>query len=128
MEIDISKAAVLAKVKPHTLRYYENIGLIKKIKRNSSGQRVYSEADMRWLEFINRLRATGMTISKMKEYARLRAIGDETIRERKSILEEHLVQIDDKLEELMKIRNYVSSKIDIYNELEDKVNAGRKQV
>jgi len=45
------------------------------------------------LEFINRLRSTGMKISEMKEYTRLRNMGDATITERKNILEEHLDSI-----------------------------------
>ena len=84
LELEISKVSKLTKIKAHTLRYYESIGLIKDIKRNSVGKRIYSEEDLKWLEAIIRLRATGMGINKMKEYARLRHIGDGTITERKS--------------------------------------------
>ena len=36
----------LTKIKDYTLRYYENIGLIKNVKRNSSGKRLYDEKDL----------------------------------------------------------------------------------
>lgn len=66
VELEISEVWKLTKLKSHTLRYYESIGLIKDIKRNASGNRVYSEEDLKWLEVINRLRETGMNINNMK--------------------------------------------------------------
>lgn len=88
VELEISEVSWLTKLKTHTLRYYVSIGLIKNIKRNSEDNRVYAEEDLKWLEFINRLRATGMNISKMKEYAGFPAAINGM-----SILKEVLVEI-----------------------------------
>jgi DNA-binding transcriptional MerR regulator len=121
-EFEIREVSKLIKLKPHTLRYYESIGLITSIKRNLSGKRIYSEEDIKWLQVINRLRETGMTIEKMKEYAQLRKMGDSTITERKNIMKEHLALIEDKIKELLKSRDYVAKKIRIYNEMEEKIN------
>lgn len=121
MEFEISEVANITKLKAHTLRYYESIGLIKDIKRDSSGKRIYSEQDLKWLEVINRLRATGMNINKMKKYASLRHMGDETVTERKNIMKEHLTSIERKIEELQEAREYVAKKIEIYTEMEEKI-------
>ena len=121
-ELEINKAAKFANLKPHTLRYYESIGLIQGIKRNSAGKRLYSESDLKWLEVINRLRATGMSINKMKEYARLRHMGDETITERKNIMYEHLISIEREIELLLESRDYVAKKVKLYNEMEEALN------
>ena len=43
----------------HTLRYYEKRGLIK-VDRDQSGQRSYDENDLAWVQFIQRLKDTGM--------------------------------------------------------------------
>lgn len=126
IELEISEVSKLTKLKPHTLRYYESIGLIKNIKRNAAGNRVYTEEDLKWLEFINRLRATGMNISKMKEYARLRYIGDSTVTERKNIMVEHLRAIECEIETLLQARDFVARKIEIYDELEEKFNGKGK--
>jgi Predicted transcriptional regulators len=125
-DIGINEAAKIADVKPHTLRYYESIGLIKNIKRDALGKRVYNEQDLKWLEFINRLRLTGMKISKMKEYTRLRNLGDETIKERKNILYEHLADIESQINGLLEVKEYVVKKISIYNDMEEKHNESRK--
>jgi DNA-binding transcriptional MerR regulator len=126
LELEISEVSKLTKLKPHTLRYYESIGIIKDVKRNSSGKRIYSELDLKWLEVIIRLRATGMNIKKMKEYARLRHMGDETITERKNIMKEHLISIEQEIETLQEARDYVSKKVQIYCEMEEKLNERRK--
>ena len=126
LELEINEVSKLTKLKPHTLRYYESIGLIKDIKRNSAGKRIYSEQDLKWLEVIIRLRTTGMNINKMKEYARLRHMGDQTITERKNIMKEHLSSIEHEIEILLEARDYVTKKIGIYNEMEEKLNERRK--
>lgn len=126
IELEISEISKIVKLKPHTLRYYESIGLIKDIKRNASGKRIYTEEDLKWLQVINRLRTTGMNINKMKEYARLRHIGDSTVSERKKIMEEHLKSIENEIERLTEAKNYVERKVEIYSEMEEKLNGKRK--
>ncbi|MFL0252773.1 MerR family transcriptional regulator [Clostridium neuense] len=126
MELDISEVSKVTKLKPHTLRYYESIGLIKDIKRNSSGKRIYTENDLKWLEVINRLRTTGMNISKMQEYARLRHMGDSTVSQRKKIMQEHLEVIEKEIKRLSAARDYVSRKVEIYSEMEDKLYGNGK--
>ena len=53
----ISQFAELLKLSIDTLRYYEKEGLIKP-QRNPQNQRVYSTADVAWMEFILRLKQT----------------------------------------------------------------------
>lgn len=120
--LEINEVSKLTKLKAHTLRYYESIGLIKDIKRNSAGKRIYTEEDLKWIEVINKLRATGMNINKMIEYARLRHMGNETITQRKNIMEEHLNSIENEIQKLLEAKNYVEKKIKIYSEMEEKIN------
>ena len=126
LELEISEVSKITKLKPHTLRYYESIGLIKAIKRNESGKRVYTEKDLKWLEFIIRLRETGMNISKMKEYPRLRYLGDDTISERKSIMQEHLASIEEEIKRLLEAKKFVENKIEVYIEMEENINGKGK--
>ncbi|CAK3653207.1 hypothetical protein VCRA2120E57_100056 [Vibrio crassostreae] len=65
----------------HTLRYYEKIGLLKNVQRNSSGHRVYTAKDVKWLEFVIRLKETAMPLEEILEYARLREQGSSTVLE-----------------------------------------------
>ena len=73
----------------HTLRYYERIGLLGSVTRQANGHRSFGPRDVEWVEFLQRLRGTGMGIAEMLRYARLRERGDDTLAERKSMLERH---------------------------------------
>ncbi|MEZ9215572.1 MerR family DNA-binding transcriptional regulator, partial [Vibrio lentus] len=40
--MNVSEFSRLVDLSAHTLRYYEKIGLLKNVQRNSSGHRVYT--------------------------------------------------------------------------------------
>lgn len=73
----------------HTLRYYERIGLLPYADRDGSGQRDYDISILSWIEFLGRLRTTGMPLREMRRYAALRMGGDTTAQERRELLEAH---------------------------------------
>ena len=53
----------------HTLRSYERIGLPDPVGRATSGPRSSAARDLAWIEFLTRLRATGLPIRHMQEFA-----------------------------------------------------------
>jgi DNA-binding transcriptional MerR regulator len=71
-----------------TLRYYEQEGLII-VERDACGRRFYTDKDIEWVQFIRRLKEMGMKIKNIQEYARLRYMGDSTIKQCLAILLEH---------------------------------------
>lgn len=97
-----------------TLRYYERIGLLDDIARNSGGQRVFTEGDVAWLRILRCLRETGMPIQRMVRYAELARGGDETVTERLELLREHDRDIDDKIAHLRVEQDHIRAKIDFY--------------
>ncbi|OJU40613.1 MAG: MerR family transcriptional regulator [Microbacterium sp. 69-10] len=87
--LTVAQMVAVTGVSAHTLRYYEKIGLISVVARNSGNQRRYSGADVEWVRFLLRLRETGMPIALMREYAELREQGSATIAPRMRLLEQH---------------------------------------
>ncbi|WOD19915.1 MerR family transcriptional regulator [Paraburkholderia kirstenboschensis] len=87
--LTIGQVADTIGVSPHTLRYYEQAGLIPAIGRTRAGHRLYSPADLDWLRFLMRLKATGMPIAGMQAFAALRAEGQQTIGARRDLLVAH---------------------------------------
>ncbi|WP_315797760.1 MULTISPECIES: MerR family transcriptional regulator [unclassified Bradyrhizobium] len=74
---------------PHTIRYYERIGLLPRADRDHARQRDYDASILTWIEFLGRLKATGMPIRDMLRYAELRAGGAATEPGRRRLLERH---------------------------------------
>ena len=85
---DIATAADHLQVSPHTLRYYERIGLLE-VGRNPAGHRRYDAAAIRRLVFITRMRTSGMSISELQHYIELVEAGPGTVPERRDLLLEH---------------------------------------
>src|SRR5688500_9717829 len=98
-EMSIAEAAEEAGLSTHTLRYYERTGLLAPIERNGSGHRRYSTQDIGWVVMITRLRATGMPIRRIREYAELVHAGEGNEEERLALLEAHRADVKRQLAE-----------------------------
>lgn len=118
VSLSIARAAEASGLSAYTLRYYEQIGLIAPIDRRS-GARRYSDADMRWLEFLVRLRATGMSMQGMQRYAQLLRKGNtaDSLAERQTLLEEHAACLEAGMRAQRETLQYIRKKIDLYEEL-----------
>lgn len=111
------KIGTLAKktgLSPHTLRYYERIGLLPVVYRDSSGQRDYDQRVLDRLEFLSKLRTTGMPLRDMQRYAELVTQGDSTADLRRQLLEQHRLQVRNRLTELQSCLLVIDKKIDGY--------------
>ncbi|MFD8214475.1 MerR family transcriptional regulator [Streptomyces sp. NPDC059340] len=102
-----------------TLRYYEKAGLIQRVGRTTGNQRRYEAADLAWLEFLIRLRETGMSIADMQRFAELRARGDVTVPDRLAMLREHRADLEDRIRALRRNAASLDDKIDHYERLLD---------
>jgi len=113
--MNINTFSKVTGVSSHTLRYYEKIGLLKGVLRNSSGHRVFSSKDQRWIEFIIRLKETNMPLKEILEYGVLREKGEKTILARQEILENHrhalLIQMESQKTHLLAL----DKKIEFYH-------------
>lgn len=104
-----------------TLRYYEKIGLVRDVRRDGAGRRLYDDGDLDWLGVLRCLRDTGMPIADMRRYATLAlATGSEadaTVPERLALLEQHAEHVTSTLELLHRQQQHLAEKIDYYRDL-----------
>ncbi len=119
MNYSIGEFSALTGLSIHTLRYYEKERLIVP-ERTSGDRRRYSQQDVTWIQFIMRLKDTGMPIKDIRKYAVLRAQGDVTIRERMQILEEHRIALQAELKRLREHLDKLDDKITYYQSELDK--------
>lgn len=118
VSLSIAEAAEASGLSAYTLRYYEQIGLIAPIDRRS-GARRYSDADMRWLDFLVRLRATGMSMRDMQRYAQLLREGNTaaSLDERQTLLEAHAARLEAGIRSQRETLQYIRKKLGLYEEL-----------
>lgn len=103
----------------HTLRDYEKIGLLNEVSRDINGYRQYSEADISWINFLIRLRVTGMSVTDMKLFSDLRSQGETTISARRELLEIHQNKVLKEIKELKDNIMKIEEKIDYYKRMEE---------
>ena len=114
VELSIAEAAEAAGLSVHTIRYYERAGLLAPIQRNGSGHRRFNERDVEWLVVCTKLRATGMPIRRVREYAELVRDGEGNEDERLALLEAHRADVIERLAEVKKNLELIDYKIDLY--------------
>lgn len=107
----IGELAKRSGLSAHTIRYYERIGLLPYADRDKSGQRDYDPSILTWIEFLDRLKTTGMPVRDMLRYAALRDHGSSTTGERRTLLEQHREHVRQHLAKLHACLLVLDSKI-----------------
>jgi DNA-binding transcriptional MerR regulator len=116
-KLTIQEAAQATGLTPHTLRYYERVGLIHPIDREENTRRRYSRDDIGWIDFLTKLRATGMSIREMQTYAALQRQGDATLPQRVEMLKALRDDVEKRIGELNEHLKLVHYKIDMYEKI-----------
>ena len=105
----------------HTIRYYERIGLLPYADRDRSRQRDYDASILTWIDFLGRLKTTGMPIREMLRYAALREEGAGTEADRRTLLERHREQVRARVAELEACLLVLDTKIAGYADIEKRI-------
>ena len=113
---DVARATGLS---AHTLRYYEQIGLLSPVGRDAGGRRRFAARDLEWIAFLQRLRAMRMPIREMCDYAALRRDGDSTIAARRALLEQHLDRVRQEVSMLEDSARVLENKIRLYDSMQE---------
>jgi DNA-binding transcriptional MerR regulator len=109
----IGEAAAKCGLSPHTLRWYERIGLLPPIERGGDGRRRFSDADLDWLSLLSKLRATAMPVRDMQRYAELVRSGAGQA-ERLELLTRHREQVRRDLAARRECLRLLDAKISYY--------------
>lgn len=126
--ISIGELSRLSGVSPHTLRFYEAEGVLKPAGRAANGHRRYRREDVLWLEFVLRLKVTGMPLAEIRQYAVLRAQGEKTLQPRLTMLKLHRERLVTKINELSICAGVLDDKIHSYRKMIAKSQVPAKKV
>jgi len=110
----ITEVEQISGLAAHTLRWYEELGLIDDVSRGAGGRRVYTDDHLRWLEFLSEVRTTGMSVAEMTRYAALTRAGDRTIPDRRALVERHRDRLQLQFEELAATLQNLDRRIERY--------------
>jgi len=109
--MNISQVADKAGLPPKTIRYYEDIGLVKP-PRDANGYRAFRDTDLHKLAFLGRARSLGFSIDDCRRLMALYEDRDRASADVKAVAKQHLTQIEAKLAELSAMKGTLTHLID----------------
>ncbi|HLO13007.1 MAG TPA: MerR family transcriptional regulator [Pseudoneobacillus sp.] len=129
MMLSIGEVAKSTGIPSHTIRYYEKMGLIPCPERKNGKDRLYSEKDIQFIQFLLSLKSTGMSLSDLKEIVDTGCLLDastldheDIINRRKVILEKHLRNLLEQQNSIHHVISETKKKLDIYESLLNRTN------
>ncbi len=97
--MNIGEAAAAVALPAKTIRYYEEIGLVRP-RRDANGYRAFVETDLHKLRFLGRARALGFSIEECRALLALYEDDSRASGEVKAIASKHLAEIATKIADL----------------------------
>ena len=94
--MNIKEAGVVAGLPAKTIRYYEEVGLVRPL-RDTNGYRVFRETDVHKLGFLARARTLGFTIEDCRVLLSLYEDKSRASADVKAVAQRHLDQISEKI-------------------------------
>ncbi len=103
-KLKIGELAVAGGCQVETIRYYEREGLLAAPARSAGNYRLYDEADAERLTFIRHCRSLGMSLADVRRLLHFRDAPDENCNEVNLLLDTHIAQIGDRMNELANLQ------------------------
>lgn len=113
----VKQVASILGVSVHTVRYYDDRGLIPGSKRNQANQRVFDDLALEWLFVSLTLHRTGLPLEEVKRYISLYQQGESTLGERFQLMQAQRTKILQELNDLHLRLAVLDRKIEHYEAL-----------
>lgn len=110
--MNIGEAARATGLPSKTIRYYEEIGLVPKAERATSGYRRYDQRAVQTLRFVHRARQLGFSVEACRGLVALWRDRHRSSAEVKALAMARIAEIDRKLRELQSMRATIGALAD----------------
>lgn len=99
-----------------TLRYWETLGLIPKVPRDTSGYRDYGEKEIKWVLFTVSMRKAGMSLNALRQLVDVYNNHHDDRQSQKAIIQQQYDKLIKQRDELNKTINYLGYKLDHFED------------
>lgn len=107
--LNIGDAARASGVTAKMIRHYESIGLVKAPRRTDAGYRLYSEQEVRVLQFIHRGRALGFSLEQIRDLLALWEDKHRASADVRALAQSHIAELNRKIAEMEAMRRTLES-------------------
>lgn len=113
----MKEACQLTNMTYDTLKFYCNKGLVPNVKRDKNNYRIFDDNNIGWLKSLSCLKKCGMSIEEIKEYLDYCLQGQNTIPERKVILNKKRQKLIEQMKVIQESIDYIDSKQQLYDDI-----------
>lgn len=92
-----------------TIRYYEQVEILKPISRTAGGYRVFNLDSVKTLNFLKHAQELGFSLSDIKDLLKLKADKKSNCGKVKKKAEQHLMKVDERIEKLLRIKKVLGN-------------------
>jgi Cu(I)-responsive transcriptional regulator len=100
----IGEAATISGLSAKMIRHYETIGLLAKANRTDGGYRLYNPQQLKVMGVIKQAKKLGFSLNQTHSLVDLWQNPKRASREVKQLAEQHLVEINEKINELEQMK------------------------
>lgn len=113
----IGEMARILGIPPSTLRYYDKEGLLPFVERSSGGIRMFTEKNLEWLNVIECLKQSGLSIKEIREYIDMAMQGDQSsLTKRLGLFQARRDAVKKQIEDLQETLNLLEFKCWYYEQ------------
>jgi DNA-binding transcriptional MerR regulator len=91
-----------------TIRYYEELGLLRSVGRTEGGFRLFNSDVLERLHFIKRAQSLGLPLSEIKDFLNVHDGGELPCVHIKAKLQDKIIAIDEQIQQLLILRQELS--------------------
>lgn len=111
MSYTISQVAKKTNLSIYTIRYYDKEGLLPFVDRTETGNRVFCDQDIEWIDLIRCLKNTGMQIKDIRTFIECCTNNDAVIEKGLQILIQHKKNVQQQIKDTQKNLRSIEYKI-----------------
>jgi MerR family mercuric resistance operon transcriptional regulator len=117
--------AKLTGVSADTLRHYERLGLLARPRRTTAGYRMYPAEALKRVQLVRRAMSVGFTLAELVRILGVRDRGGAPCKQVHALAASKLVQIDERMQELLLVRKHLEELIAIWEDRLDRTPEGQ---
>ncbi len=106
---------------PKTIRYYEEIGLLKRAGRSASGYRLYTQRDVERVGFIRRAKMLGLSLDEIRDILSVQQTGSPPCGQVLDLIDLKISTIDQRIADLVAFRADLATRRSVWTDEDERV-------
>ncbi len=111
-QLTVAELAEQAAVSPHTVRYYDRVGMLPVPGRSPAGYRLYEQAAVERLRFIRGAQSVGLRLREVRDLLEVMDRGQCPCGHTEQLVRQHLAEIDTEIHRLRSLKTELARLLD----------------